>query len=59
LFGSTLNPATHDCRPPERVRHAPDWVAAASLPPAALADSAVVRRALDACMARVARASVA
>src|SRR5450755_2321181 len=49
LFGWAFNPATRDQVPPPQTAAALDWAASASLPVAALEDTAVVRRALDAC----------
>ena len=49
LFGWAFNPATRDQVPPPQIAAALDWAADASVPASALEDTAVVRRALDAC----------
>ena len=49
LFGWAFNPATREQVPPREIAAALGWVARASLPVAALDDSATVRLALGAC----------
>jgi len=49
LFGWAFNPATRDQEPPEKIAAALDWAQRASLPLAALDESATVRLALTAC----------
>jgi len=49
LFGWAFNPATRDQVPPPQIAAALDWATRASLPVAALEDTATARRALDAC----------
>ena len=51
LFGWAFNPGTRNLTPPADITAALDWIAAASLPVAALEDPAVVRAALGACAA--------
>ena len=54
LFGWAFNPGTRNLTPPADITAALDWIAAASLPVAALEDPAVVRAALGACAATLA-----
>ncbi|MDQ2812907.1 MAG: tyrosine-type recombinase/integrase [Actinomycetota bacterium] len=49
LFGWAFNPATRDQVPPPQIATALEWAASASLPLAALEDTATVRAALGAC----------
>ena len=49
LFAWAFNPGTRNFTPPDEAVTALDWIAAASLPVAALEEAATIRRALDAC----------
>ena len=49
LFAWAFNPATRDSDPPPKIADALDWAERASLPGAALEDTATVRLALAAC----------
>jgi integrase len=49
LFGWAFNPGTRNLTPPDETAAALAWIAAASLPVAALEETATVRLALDAC----------
>ena len=49
LFGWAFNPGTRNLTPPAETAAALDWIAAASLPVAALEEAATIRLALDAC----------
>ena len=49
LFGWAFNPGTRNLTPPDETAGALAWIAAASLPVAALEEAATIRLALDAC----------
>ena len=49
LFAWAFNPGTRNLTPPDETAGALAWIAAASLPVAALEDAATIRVALDAC----------
>jgi integrase len=59
LFGWAFNPGTRNLTPPGEIAAALAWIAAASLPVAALEEAATIRLALDACARTLAGTSAA